>query len=138
MRSLQSGSERHRVAILVFEDRPEAGGLRWLKRGFRHCFCVLGDERRWTICDPLKAGVVVDTIEGLTLDELVGAYRELGATALIGAPRPAPAAPKHLAPFTCVELAKRLVGLEAPMVLTPYQLFRRLSLPGSGFSPATT
>lgn len=128
----------HRHALVVFEDRLRAGPLRWLREGFRHCFCVLGDERRWTICDPLKSAVILRTVDDLPLAQLARAYADLGALVLVGRPAPPPADGRGggmpLAPLTCVEIVKRLLGVSAPAVLTPYQLYTRLRSPAHGFT----
>jgi hypothetical protein len=37
--------------------------------------------------------------------------------------RPAPRRPAPLRPYTCVEAVKRILGLHAPWVITPWQLY---------------
>src|SRR5215213_11664871 len=54
-----------REALVVFEDRADARALRWLRPGFRHCFCLAGDGRRWTLFDPLKGRFAVAAVDGL-------------------------------------------------------------------------
>jgi hypothetical protein len=120
-----------REALVVFEDRSDARLLRWLRPGFRHCFCLTGGDRRWTLCDPLKSHLAIVSIDGLTAPDLA---RRLGTPGrrvlhgMLGTSDPSPS----LRPLTCVEIVKRLIGLQAPCVVTPYQLYRRLLRPAEG------
>jgi hypothetical protein len=120
-------------ALVVFEDRSDARLLRWLRPGFRHCFCLTGGDRRWTLCDPLKSHLAIASIDGLTAPDLA---RRLGTPGrrvlhgMLGTSDPSPSL--GLRPLTCVEIVKRLIGLQARSVVTPYQLYRRLIQPAVG------
>nr|WP_246513358.1 hypothetical protein [Azospirillum picis] len=108
--------------------------MRLLKPGFRHCLALLNDGRRWVAVDPL-AGFTEVTVLDLPADfDLPGWYRARGLTVDAAPPRrPAGSAP--WGPFTCVEAVKRLIGLRAPRVLTPWQLHRHLARLGAAPSP---
>jgi hypothetical protein len=82
--------------LVVFEDREPAGWLRWLPRGFRHCFCLLRRPGGWLICDPLKGGVHLEQVAGYPIQALS----------------------EHF--------VKRVIGQPAWSVWTPHQLFRFL------------
>ncbi len=114
-------------AWVVFCDNTELAWLRPLRPGFRHCFTVLHDGNRWIAIDPLAALLEV-TVPPVAPDfDLPGWFAGQGHT-VVPAPvgrdksRPAP-----WAPFTCVETCKRLLGIHAGFVLTPWQLFRHLT-----------
>lgn len=116
-------------ALVVFEDRPAAGWVAWLRPGFRHCFCALGRGSRWTILDPLKSGIAVCNLHGLTETDLARHYRDGGRRVLggrVGAAAPPRGWPAFLRPLTCVELVKRTLNMHAPGVFTPQQLHRSL------------
>ncbi|WP_247883246.1 hypothetical protein [Azospirillum brasilense] len=118
-------------AWVVFRGEAELWWLRLLKPGFRHCFALLHDGRRWVIVDPLSPFTDVSVLDLPASFDLPGWYRGLGMAvtpALVrrGLTRPAP-----WGPFTCVEAVKRLLGLHAPGVLTPWQLYRRLTRPAA-------
>jgi hypothetical protein len=116
-----------REAIVVFEDRADSLVLRCLRPGFRHCFCLLGENRRWTLCDPLKSQLAVAIVEDVSLAELrqlleAPRRRLLYGTVLEG--RGEGGSLCRL--LTCVEIVKRLLGITAPHILTPHQLYRML------------
>jgi hypothetical protein len=115
------------LGLVVFEDRAEAPWLRVLKPGFRHCFCLLGDGWHWVVCDPLLGGIAMAQVLGVDAGFLAHHYRAAARRVVLtpvgDPPQPAVRLPRLL---TCVEIVKRLVGLGAPEVVTPYQLYRRL------------
>ena len=116
-----------REALVVFEDRSDASLLRLLRPGFRHCFCLTGTGRRWTLCDPLKSRLALAAVDGADALELATHLGGAGRRILHG-PVAADAAASwpQARPITCVEIVKRLVGVRAPGVVTPHQLYRRL------------
>jgi hypothetical protein len=114
-------------ALVVFEDRHDLVTLRLLRPGFRHCFCILGCTLTWTICDPLKTRLEITPVFGPTEGELAAHFHEHGHTVLLGnvsadrSPRP-----HQLRALTCVEVVKRILNIDAPGALTPFQLHRTL------------
>ncbi|HMR32057.1 MAG TPA: hypothetical protein PKA09_13975 [Geminicoccus sp.] len=121
-----------RSAIVVFEHRPFRGPLRLLRPGFRHCFCLLRTEEQWLLCDPLKGSLRLELLPPYAEEDLARHYIALGRHALLGPiTRRDGAGGLGLRPLSCVEIVKRAIGLAAPGVLTPYQLYRKLnSTPG--------
>jgi len=128
------------VLVLFCEDSG-LPLLRLLRPGFRHVFAVLpvtpGGEGQgdgaggWISIDPLIDRMELALHPPWSVDELTGWFRAQGLIVLnfrlparFVRSRP-PVAPP-IAPFTCVEAVKRLLGLRAPWVLTPYQLYRHL------------
>jgi hypothetical protein len=115
------------AAWVVFRGESPLWWLRLLKPGFRHCLALLNDGRCWVVVDPLAPFTDVTVLDLPPVFDLPGWYRDQGL-AVVAAPlrrgltRPAP-----WAPFTCVEAVKRLLGLHAPLVLTPWQLHRHLT-----------
>ncbi|WP_307832880.1 hypothetical protein [Azospirillum argentinense] len=124
----REGADAPRVWV-VFRGEAELWWLRLLKPGFRHCFALLHDGHRWVIVDPLSSFTDVSVLDLPAAFDLPGWYHGMGmavtpATARRGLNRPAP-----WAPFTCVEAIKRLLGLHAPGIVTPWQLYRHLARP---------
>lgn len=110
-------------AVVAFEDRSGPSLLRLLARGFRHCFCVLGDGERWTLLDPLKTRLHLLSFTGCSEAELVRHLAQDGRRLLLGRPDLAASLrPASWRPLTCVEIVKRVLDLDAPGVLTPRQL----------------
>jgi len=114
------------LLLVVFEDRPDSRWLRPLRAGFRHCFCLLRAGRGWILCDSRIRGLRIMTLPEAGVEPLARAYARLGAhVAALEHPGEAPR-PFPPAPFSCVELAKRLAGVDRPGILTPYALWRHL------------
>lgn len=113
--------------VVVFCDRVEIPWLRWLRRGFRHCFVVLDAGVGWLAVEALSTGTCLTLFPPQPVGNLLAGYRRAGHRALAVACRPRLRARLPWSPFTCVELAKRLVGCRTPSVVTPYQFYRYLS-----------
>lgn len=116
----------YRRALVVFSGATELRWLGLLKRGFRHCFVALDNGERWITVDALshRTEVVVHALPpGF---DLAAYYRSKGLMVVEAAPRPIPrrAAPWEL--HSCVGSIKRLLGIRARRVVTPWQLYRYL------------
>lgn len=129
-----------RPVLVLFCDDGGLPLLRLLKPGFRHVFVVLPLPRQagreegaggWISVDPLIDRMELALHPPWPVHQLAGWFQAQGLTVL-NLFLPVPAARQHpplappIAPFTCVEAVKRLLGLRAPWVLTPYQLYRHL------------
>lgn len=120
-------TRRPGTALVVFCDGTELPWLRLLKPGFRHVFVALRDGPHWVTLDPLSphTELAVQPVEpGF---DLAGWFRARGLTVVEAPVRRGHRNPAPLALFTCVEAVKRVLGLHAPFVLTPFQLYRRLT-----------
>lgn len=116
-----------REVHVVFCGQAQIAWLRCLRPGFRHCFIVFGSRYGWITFDPLSCWTDIRPQPVPGDFDLPGWYRAQGmitvgvTPARSALPKPAPAAP-----FTCVEAVKRVLGMRDRLVLTPYQLYRRL------------
>jgi hypothetical protein len=115
-----------RKAVVVFTPQ----GRHWLDwvlhSQFRHCFVVVQDDKGpWILVDP-TGGVPTLSIIGLGDFDVVGFYRKMGLTA-VEVERPCDPPRWPLTLTTCVGTVKAVLGLRAPLVLTPYALYRRLT-----------
>ncbi len=102
-------------------------GLAWLKLlkpGFRHCFAVVRISGQWLVYDPLSHHTRLDLAgsDDAVLDYLA----ERGCRLVPVRLNPPEPRPVPWRPFTCVEAVKRLIGLRAGGVLTPWQLYKHL------------
>lgn len=116
-------------AVVVFTDAAELWWLRLLAPGFRHCFVVVRRSGAWVVIDPLAHYTRVDLAPPWRVrsaEDIAEVYRSRGLIAAITEVREPPRALAPIRPFTCVEAVKRILGLRAPAVLTPWQLFRML------------
>ena len=121
-------------ALAIFVGHTDCRWLRCLRAGFRHCFVALRDGNTWLTCDPLKDRIELRVLPVPPDFDLSGHYAGQGHMVLRGLarsdlPRRLPA----LVPLTCVTVAKRLLGVQAPWVLSPWQLCKRLRSPLHGF-----
>jgi hypothetical protein len=126
-RSSPDSAEEAGDALVVFVDDCSLKSLRFLRRGFRHCFVVVRTRTGWVICDPLSHRTDLAFVEGCNAAELTRWYRDHGLRVIATRIRPAPLRPAPIRPYTCVEAVKRVLGMHAPWILTPWQLYRRLS-----------
>ena len=126
------------AVLVVFADDAGCAWLRPLRRGFRHCFVVLRAGSVWLAFDPLKDRIDLDALELPSEFDLAAFYREQGHRVLLGQRPPPRKRPRFsLAPLTCVTVVKRLLGIDAPWVWTPWQLYAHLSGPEHGFTPCS-
>lgn len=114
------------VALVVFTGMT---GIRWLKplrSGFRHCFVVVFQGDTAIVCDPLSNQMLLGSVRPATPAVVSDWYCERGFTVVATEICEAPRRGALLRPLTCVEIVKRVLGISAPFVLTPWQLYRHL------------
>jgi len=115
-------------AIVVFVDETECFHLRWLKRGFRHCFAAIRHQDHWIICDPLKNRIEFLAIKIPSDVNLCHFYYERGHTVLISdvilTDHNRWICPEIL---TCVGIVKKIIGFRSFWIMTPWQLFQALN-----------
>lgn len=119
-------------AVVVFGEQTRLPKLRRLKPGFRHCHAYLALPGGWIGVDPLSHMIEIKGFYDWPAEaDLAAHLRRLGQCALTV---PVLTAPKRLAPplpFSCVEVVKRLIGLQSWRIRTPWELFlhlRKISL----------
>lgn len=119
-------------AVVVFGEETRLPKLRRLKPGFRHCHAYLALPGGWVGIDPLSHMIEIKGLYDWPAEaDLAAHLRGLGQCALTV---PVLTAPKRLAPplpFSCVEVVKRLIGLQSWRIRTPWELFlhlRKISL----------
>lgn len=113
-------------AIVVFHGfGHSAFGRLFGRAGFRHCFVCVQHQGTWLRFDPNNG---VPSIEVICADsfDLAAFYRAAGLTVVTVEHE----AKKPLHPVmlgTSVGMAKRLIGVRKPFVVTPHQLHRYLA-----------
>lgn len=113
-------------AWAAFGDGRGPWWLKLLKPGFRHCFVVLGDARRWVVIDPASCFTDVAALDRAEHPDLPHRLRAQGYTVVPAPLRRQAVPPAPWRPFTCVEAVKRVLGLDAPDIFTPWGLYRHL------------
>lgn len=118
--------KEERLALVVFVDQAGLRCLRWLRKGFRHCFVIVRVDRGWIACDPMSHRTDLDIVGDFSADQLAHWYRSLGLKVVQTRVRCAPSRLAPVRPYTCVEAVKHVLGLHAPWILTPWQLYKKL------------
>ena len=115
------------AAWAVFTGQTELRWLKLLKPGFRHCFVLLNDGRHWITIDPLSPFMEV-AVQPVGADfDLPGWLSQQGLIVAKTRVRRGLARPAPWSLFTCVEAVKRVLGIHARFIVTPWQLYRRLA-----------
>ncbi|HCM83708.1 MAG TPA: hypothetical protein DIS76_03990 [Rhodospirillaceae bacterium] len=114
-------------AWVVFTDEDRIFWLRWLRPGYRHCFMIMNDDEHWLAVEPLASCMEVTVLPSppdFNLPEWLRGqgHQVVEASLQRNVQKTAP-----IAPLNCVEVCKRVLGLRALYILTPYQLYRHLS-----------
>lgn len=115
-----------RRALLVFCHDTEIAWLRWLRPGFRHVFAAVPAPGGWITVDPLSTLLEVEYHRLPPGTDLAAWFRSRGHRVLETIIHPPLPVQWPLAPLTCVSVVKRLLGVRAPLVITPWQLYRHL------------
>ncbi len=114
-------------ALVGFVDRSGIRWLRWLRRGFRHCYVVVRCGDDWVLVDPLVQQTVVRVLKADPAADLAGWLRSRGHRVVVTRIARAPPRLAPIRPYTCVEAVKRVLGLRAWWVVTPWLLHRHLA-----------
>jgi hypothetical protein len=116
-----------RPALVIFTDAREIRWLRLLRPGFRHVLVALRDpDGGWVLVNPLSHQMRVDRLAPMEPPDLASWFHSQGHTVLPTMTRRAPRREAPWAPMTCVEVVKRLLGLHARWVWTPWALYRHV------------
>lgn len=125
-RGIEAGVAEQAAAVVVFVGDTELKCLRWLRAGFRHCFVVVRSGGHWVACDPLCHRTLLVVLPPVPRADLMRLYRRRGYHVLATTTMIPPRVVAPVRPFTCVEAVKRILGLRAPWVFTPWQLYCHL------------
>lgn len=129
--NIETLDAQHRQVLVAFTDRTEISWLRILKPGFRHCLAIVQCGGCWVVCEGLSRHLALNALDsdGLSvfLEDLCRkGYRIVRTIGMEEhGPSVAVATPGiRIAPFTCVEVVKRILRVDRHGVLTPYQLWK--------------
>lgn len=121
---------RYPFAFVAFGGQPTLWWMHFLKKGFYHCLLILGNGHEWIVIDPLRHYTDLILLKHITIRAF---FRDKGYKLLRATPSIPKLTPARLRPYTCVETVKRFLGIEAPFLFTPYQLFCYLKLKKENF-----
>jgi hypothetical protein len=123
MKNTKLAGYRYPFAYVGFGGEPRFWWMRFLKKDFYHCFVVLGNGYEWILIDTLPHFTDIIVLKNVDVKQALSdrGYKLIRTTPVI------PNASRAiLMPFTCVETAKRFLGIKNRFILTPYQLFQFL------------
>jgi hypothetical protein len=116
-----------RRALVVFGDNTGLWWLRFLRPGFRHCFVVVETSSDWVVIDPLSHCLEVSVVPLSSVPDFRLACVKAGLRVVdVEIERPLRKA-MPIGPFSCVECAKRVIGLKNRFVMTPWQLYEQIA-----------
>lgn len=115
------------TALVVFSGQTDLKYLKLLKPGFRHCFVILKSQDRWISIDPLAHMTRIDLHKLYADNDLNSLLSENDLTVVPTHLREAALVPSPPMLCTCVEVVKRILGIQCWHVMTPWQLYRYLS-----------
>lgn len=118
---------------VVFVDETSLWWLRFLKKGFRHCYVLIAIDNKmtWLEINPMSNQTFISVYQFLEETEYVDNLKidnkfiiceiDVFDVGLKTAP---------ISWFSCVEVVKRIVGLHSFFTFTPYQLYKKLKVVG--------
>ncbi len=118
-------------AWIVFTGQSDLSWLKILRPGFRHCYALLNDGTHWVSLDPLSNYTDI-TVHNLPPDFNLPLWLEDRGMRVVKTPLRRDMRQAPWMPFTCVEAVKRVIGLHARSVITPWQLYRHLTTANQG------
>ena len=113
-------------AIVVFVDKTDLWWLKFLRRGFRHCFVAIRFGDIWMALDGLSNHIEMTRLDLPDSFSLISWFSAEGYTAVSVKIKPSKPQCLWPAPVTCVELVKRILAIRKPFLLTPWQLYNHL------------
>ena len=122
---------RFENAVVGFGGEPTLWWMRFLKKNFYHCLVALKCQNEWLLIDPLIHCIDVTWIKrgNVRLYLKRHGYQTLDVS--ITEPK---AKLLRIAPFTCVEMVKRIIGVQKRSVFTPFKLFKYLKKQQGGLT----
>ncbi|MBT3360627.1 MAG: hypothetical protein HN403_13465 [Rhodospirillales bacterium] len=117
-----------RKALVAFSGQADLPWLRLLKPGFRHCLVAVDFAGYWIVVNPLSNRMDMAVCNTMTAEQLANFYQSKGLRVVHTRTLDPGRKPVSWRPFTCVEVVLRILGLRAPLILTPWQLFRKISV----------
>ncbi|MCW8915041.1 MAG: hypothetical protein OQK24_04215 [Magnetovibrio sp.] len=116
-----------RRAMVAFGGHAEYKSLRLLRPGFRHCFAVIESQGNWVMYNPLSIGTQLDIWPAGSEETLCLWLEEHDYKVIMAEVKPLDLAPLPWSIFSCVEAVKRVLGVRAPWIMTPWQLYKSLT-----------
>ncbi len=116
---------RFESAVVGFGGEPTLWWMRFLKKNFYHCLVALKSQNEWLLIDPLIHCVDLIWIKKGNIHAYLKEHGYQTLDVKIAEPEEKVL---RIAPFTCVEVVKRILGIQKRMIFTPFKLFNYLKM----------
>lgn len=110
---------------VVFSPFTTLWFLKFLHKGFKHCFLVLEDNGYFFIVDPLASKIELMTFHILS-NSFFAEFENCGMKVVKVSINKNISSSWKFGIFTCVEVVKRILGISSVKIITPYQLYKHL------------
>ena len=124
-------------AIVVFSGQTDFWWQWFLKPGFRHCGILIEVGGHWVVLEPLAARLEVRLIASTTPAALMRMLRRRCLSPVLTEVDANVKPSSFTGLFTCVEAVKRVLGIRAVLVQTPWQLKKTLGNRKKNLEPLT-
>jgi len=111
-------------ALVAFTDRSDHRLAHWLRPGFRHVAVAIQDSTTgvWVLIDASKGLPIIRTIAA-DEDSARAALNAGGYDMIIRARQRTVAPPWPITMASCTGMVKAVLGINAPLTLTPFRLY---------------
>jgi hypothetical protein len=110
--------------LVVFSDHTDLWWLKFLRRGFRHCYILIRFADVWISVDALAHRTEITRIDGPDHFSLKKWLEDEGETVVFCSTYKSEIKPLFPSNFNCVESVKRIIGLRKLFIVTPWQLYQ--------------
>ncbi|MDR1694568.1 MAG: hypothetical protein LBR70_05215 [Lactobacillaceae bacterium] len=125
--------ENIKSVYVVFVDETSLWWLRFLKKGFRHCYIIIEIDNgmTWVEINPMSNKMFINFYKFVCSYDYIGLLKsKLDAIIYKAEVNDVGVKTAPLALFTCVEAAKRMLGIHDRFIITPYQLYKKIKVVG--------
>ena len=112
--------------MVSFGGDSELWWLRFLKKGFKHCFVVLSNDKNCVIVDPICCRTEICVFPFVEPEKIKKFFEANHYTVVETFLRHPDIRKFSFGIFSCVEVAKRVLGIHDKTIQTPYKLYRFL------------
>lgn len=118
---LKDGTKNN--CILIFSGNVNVKLLRALRPGYRHCLVILYSNAQNVIIDTMSHKTEVAVVNDGDLKYIIRYCTDMGYTVLKTCVQEPTSLVFTLRLHTCVEAAKRLIGIQGGRILSPWHLY---------------
>ncbi|MDD4556771.1 MAG: hypothetical protein PHE89_05560 [Alphaproteobacteria bacterium] len=118
---------------VVFIDETSLWWLRFLKKGFRHCYLLfqIDEGMTWVEANPMSNRFFFCTYSFCEkVDYIAELKKQMNCEIILQKVENVGLKIAPLSFFSCVEFVKRSLGIHSFWTITPYQLYKKLKIVG--------